>query len=152
MSDLPRDELTARLAAALGRIARRTRPTHGELSVGHFSTLATIVRFGPQRPSDLARAERTSAPTMTRIVSVLESRHLVERHQTPDDARSVTIEITAEGRRVLDQARVEQCALVAELLEVLDADQLELVAAAVEALEVVAAAAVGRTMAPTRAG
>jgi len=152
MSGLPNDEIAARLAAVVGQIARRTRPTHGELSVGHFSTLATIVRFGPQRPSDLARAERISAPTVTRIVSVLESRHLVERHQTPDDARSVTIAITAEGRRLLDQARAEQSAIVGELLEVLDAGRLDRVAAAVEALEAVAAAAVGGTLAPTRAG
>ena len=45
------------------------RPVRGELSLGHFSTLATLERHGPQRIGDLARAERTSAPVMTRIVA-----------------------------------------------------------------------------------
>ena len=133
--DRLRQEVASRLGAVVGRIARRTRPSRGEVSVGHFSTLATLARRGPQRPSDLARAERVAAPTMTRIISVLESRHLVERHQTPTDARSVTVAITPEGRRLLDEARAERSTSVAELLEVLDDDQLARVAAVLDVLD-----------------
>jgi DNA-binding MarR family transcriptional regulator len=143
MSEASRDEVAGRLATALVRVARRIRPTHGELSAGHFSTLATIARFGPQRPSDLARCERVSAPTMTRIVCVLEARGLVARHQTPEDARSVTVKITGEGTHLLVQARAEQTSAVGRLLEVLDDDQIGRVAAALDALEAVARQASG---------
>lgn len=139
--DSLRHDVASRLGAAVGRIARLTRPSRGELSAGHFSTLATIVRHGPQRPSDLARAERVAASTMTRIISVLERRHLVERRQTPTDARSVTVAITPEGRRLLDEARTDRSTSVAELLQVLDDGQLARVAEALELLELVAAEA-----------
>jgi DNA-binding MarR family transcriptional regulator len=138
MSTPSREEVAERLAVVIGRVARRIRPAHGELSAGHFSTLATIARFGPQRPSDLARIERMSAPTMTRIVCVLETRGLVARQPTPEDARSVTIEITPEGARLLGQARADQATAVGRLLEALDDDQLERVAVALDALESVA--------------
>jgi DNA-binding MarR family transcriptional regulator len=138
MSELSREEVAGRLAVVIGRVGRRIRPAHGELSAGHFSTLATIARFGPQRPSDLARVERVSAPTMTRIVCVLEGRGLVAREQTPEDARSVTIEITPEGARLLGQARADHTAAVGRLLESLDDDELDRVAAALDALETVA--------------
>ena len=145
MSAPTHEEVAGRLAAVVARVGRRIRPTHGELSAGHFSTLATIARFGPQRPSDLARVERVSAPTMTRIVGVLEARDLVTRRQTPEDARSVTIEITLEGTRLLGQARTERTAALGELLDVLDDDELDRLAAALGALEAVARAASGVT-------
>jgi DNA-binding MarR family transcriptional regulator len=143
MSEPSREEVAARLAAVVGHVARRVRPAHGELSAGHFSTLATIARFGPQRPSDLARHERVSAPTMTRIVSALEARGLASRRQAPDDARSVLIELTPEGARLLSHARTERTTAVERLLDVLDDDGIATVVVALGALEAVAHKAVG---------
>lgn len=147
--DRLRQEVASRLGAAVARIAHHTRPSRGELSVGHFSTLATIARRGPQRPSDLARAERVAAPTMTRIIAVLESRHLVERHQTPTDARSVTVAITPEGRRLLDEARAERSTSVTELLRVLDDGQLAQVAAVLDVLDLMTTDGWERDVVPT---
>jgi DNA-binding MarR family transcriptional regulator len=137
------DDVATRLATAVSLVSRRIRPAYGELAFGHLSTLATLERFGPQRPTDLARTERVTAPTMTRIVTVLEGRGLVERAQSADDARSVTVSITAEGTRLLADARAGQAATVAELLTALDDEQVGLVVAALDALEAVAREAVG---------
>lgn len=135
---LTHDEVATRLAPAIVRITRRIRPVNGELSVGHFSTLASIERSGPQRPSDLARLERVSPPTMTRILAALEERGLLERHQSVDDARSVIVAITAQGVRLVAQARAEQVRAVAVLLQELDDAQVRRVAAALESLETLA--------------
>jgi DNA-binding MarR family transcriptional regulator len=134
-------DAAARLAAVVGRVARRIRPTHGDLSAGHFSTLATIERLGPQRPSDLARVERMGAPAMTRIVALLESRGLLERSPAPDDARSVLLHLTADGHRVVGDVRAERAGLVRDLLSGLDEGELQAVADALAALEKVAGAA-----------
>jgi DNA-binding MarR family transcriptional regulator len=138
------DALAARLAPSIVRVTRRIRPSRGDLSAGHFSTLATIQRLGPRKPGELARVERVSAPTMTRIVTALEDRGLVERRQCADDARSVTVAITDEGERLLQAARADQAAALAELLPALDDDQRATLVAALPALEAVAAQALAR--------
>ncbi|MBN9103823.1 MAG: MarR family transcriptional regulator [Propionibacteriaceae bacterium] len=135
-----RDAVARRLTPAVLRIGRRIRPASGELSAGHFSTLATLHRHGPQRPSDLARTERFAPPAVARVVGALEDRGLVTRRPSPDDARSSLVEITAEGVRLLTAIRREQAAAVAGLLARLDADELELVIAALEPLERIALA------------
>lgn len=137
-------DVAASLAIVVGRIARRIRPTHGDLSAGHFSTLATIERLGPQRPSDLARIERTGAPAMTRIVALLESRGLLERSPAPDDARSVLLHLTADGERVVCEVRTERAGIVRELIADLGEDELRAVADALAPLERVAKAATER--------
>ncbi|MGC5166929.1 MarR family winged helix-turn-helix transcriptional regulator [Luteimicrobium sp. DT211] len=136
--------VAARLAVVVGRIARRIRPTHGDLSAGHFSTLATIERLGPQRPSDLARVERVGAPAMTRMVALLESRGLLERSPAPDDARSVLLHLTDAGLEVVEEVRTERAGIVAELIAGLDADQLRAVTDALDPLEQVARTATQR--------
>jgi DNA-binding MarR family transcriptional regulator len=133
-----RDAVARRLTPAVLRIGRRIRPTSGELSAGHFSTLATLHRHGPQRPSDLARTERFAPPAVARVVGALEDRGLVTRRPSPDDARSSLVEITEEGVRLLTVIRCEQAAVVAQLLERLDDDALSLLTAALEPLERIA--------------
>jgi DNA-binding MarR family transcriptional regulator len=134
-------DVAARLAVVVGRVARRIRPTHGDLSAGHFSTLATIERLGPQRPSDLARIERMGAPAMTRIVALLESRGLLERSPAPDDARSVLLHLTDAGHQVVQDVRTERASIVGELIAGLDEDELRAVDAALGPLLEVARAA-----------
>jgi DNA-binding MarR family transcriptional regulator len=128
--DLPR-----RLSAALGLLARRLRPVRGELAMGHFSTLAWLDRHGPQRVGDLARAERVSAPVMTRIVTTLADRGLVVRSRTCEDARGVLIEVTPDGLAMVAEARAERTAAAAALLGRLDHAERVALAGALEALE-----------------
>ncbi len=137
-SEDARAAVARRLTPVVLRIGRRIRPTSGELSAGHFSTLATLHRYGPQRPSDLARAERFAPPAVARVVGALEERGLVTRRPSPDDARSSLVEITAEGVRLLTAVRQEQAADVARMLEALDPDDLAAVARALDPLERVA--------------
>jgi DNA-binding MarR family transcriptional regulator len=137
-------DVAGRLAVVVGRVARRIRPTHGDLSAGHFSTLASVERLEPLRPSDLARIERVGAPAMTRIVALLESRGLLERSASPDDARSVLLHLTEDGRQVVQDVRTERAGIVGELIADLDADELRAVADALAPLERVARTATER--------
>jgi DNA-binding MarR family transcriptional regulator len=147
-ADAARTAVAMRLTPALLRIGRRVRPASGELAVGHFSTLTTLYRYGPQRPSDLARIERFAPPAVTRIVGALEDRGLVVRRPSPDDARSTLVEITEEGRRLLVATRTEQAHGIAALLTVLDDDELATLTGALDALEKVAREASSVLVAP----
>lgn len=145
-----RTAIAARLTPVLMRVARRLRPASGELAVGHFSVLATLDRFGPQRPSDIARIERFTQPAVTRVVGALEERGLVVRRPSPGDARSNLVEVTEDGSALLQATRSEQAQTVAGLLAVLDDDQLRLLATALGPLEAVAhEASLGTCPAPS---
>lgn len=136
MTDHPdRAEVAARLALAAGRLNRRIRPTGGDITTGQLSALATISRFAPIRPGDLARAEKVAAPTITRILADLESRGFTSRTADPDDGRSFFIEITEQGAAEVQNARSARAQRVLEVFEELDDDEYASVAAAIEALE-----------------
>lgn len=143
-----RTDVASRLAVAVGRINRRIRPAADGLSHGLLSALATIVRKGPLRPSDLARLEIVAAPSATRAIAELESRGLVARQPDPADGRSFFIESTDAGVEAVQRARSQRAVLVAELLAGVSADDVAKLAAALDALEAAAAAPAGIRPAP----
>ncbi|WP_314147066.1 MarR family transcriptional regulator [uncultured Leifsonia sp.] len=129
------NDVPGRLALAVGRLNRRIRSATGGLSHGQLSALSTIVRRGPLRPSEIAAIEVVAAPTITRVVSDLETRGLVQRTPDPDDRRSFFVSGTDEGIELLLAARSDRARAVAAILDELDADQVEALRAALPALE-----------------
>ncbi|MFZ7086907.1 MarR family transcriptional regulator [Curtobacterium sp. RRHDQ10] len=133
-----REVVAARLAVAVGRINRRARNSSEELSYGLVSALASIVRLGPIRPGDLARAEVITKPTTTRVLGELESRGFVQRADDPTDGRAFVVRATPAGVRAVSSARAERAGLVTELLADLDDEDIAAIAGALGALERVA--------------
>jgi DNA-binding MarR family transcriptional regulator len=126
----------ARLRTALLRLSRRLRRHEvADLTPTQLSALATVSRDGPLRLGDLAAAERIAPSTLTRLVSALEERGLVERSPVRGDARAWLISVTELGTVMLDRVRQETTSLLAENLLTLPADQLTALAAALPALE-----------------
>jgi DNA-binding MarR family transcriptional regulator len=68
-----------------------------DLSWTAASTLATVVRTGPRRVTDLAVLEAVAQPSMTALVRRLESAGLVERRPDPADQRVVLVAATPKG-------------------------------------------------------
>ncbi|MGD8195525.1 MarR family winged helix-turn-helix transcriptional regulator [Herbiconiux sp. P18] len=132
-----RAEIAARLALAVGRLNRRIRPA-GDLTPGQVSALSIVVRNGPIRPGDLARAERVAAPTITRLLAELESRGLTSRSADPDDGRSFFVSATGAGAEAILRARRLRAERVLALFDELDEAQIEHLGAALDALELVA--------------
>jgi DNA-binding MarR family transcriptional regulator len=112
------DELASRLHSAvlhlLRRLAREDRAT-GE-SPARLSALSVLVFSGPRPIGKLARDERVSAPTMTRVVAGLEADGLVARTADPDDRRTQRIAATARGREILVAGRARRVAALEALL------------------------------------
>ena len=85
MNDERRDlDLASRLAFVVGAITRRLRSHGTALTPAALSALASIARAGSIRPGDLARAEGTGAPGVTRLLTELEQRGYVAREADPE--------------------------------------------------------------------
>ena len=72
--------------------------------------LIEIADAPPLRLNDLATRIGTSAPTASRAVDVLDELGLVARTPDPDDRRAVRIELTAAGRRLVDERKARASA------------------------------------------
>jgi DNA-binding MarR family transcriptional regulator len=67
------------------------------------TVLADVGRLGPVRPSDLADQLRLDLSTVSRHVSALVDKGLLERCVHPDDARAQQLTLTEAGRRTLTE-------------------------------------------------
>ncbi|AWW41046.1 MarR family transcriptional regulator [Streptomyces sp. AS58] len=111
------------LIIAVEHIVRYVRQNSraGELSTAASSALGRLSREGPQRLTDLARAEGVSQPNMTQLVTRMERADLVRRVADATDGRSVLVEATETGLDVFHRRRAERAdalqLLVAELTE-----------------------------------
>jgi DNA-binding MarR family transcriptional regulator len=129
-------ELAARMRLAIGRLHRRiSRRAVGGLTPSQLSVLATVEQHGPLRLGDLAVREVITPPTVTRLVASLQERDLVERVTDPVDGRAALIEVSQEGRALLEEIRRERTAFIAQRLAQLDPQSRDQVAAAAEILE-----------------
>jgi DNA-binding MarR family transcriptional regulator len=119
------------LATRLLRLARSGHAKQG-LSSAQYSALAVLHERGALSLVELARAERVSHPTMSRVVAGLVRLGAAERQDDPADRRSRRVALTAEGRTLYAKTCANRVALTAAILSQLSKE------ARAEVLEVVA--------------
>ena len=87
----------------LNEVQRRRAPV-ARLSASGFQALAVIEGAGESLPSNVI-ADRllVSTASMTSLLDTLERRGFAARRPHPDDRRKILVEITDDGRRVVDQ-------------------------------------------------
>ncbi|MFN3945359.1 MAG: MarR family winged helix-turn-helix transcriptional regulator [Allosphingosinicella sp.] len=133
-------ELATRLHSASIRLLRglRREDAAAGLSAPRLSALSVVVFAGPLSLAELAAAEQVKPPTMSRIVDALEAAGLVVRGAKPGDRRSIRIEATMEGRRVLEEGRARRVRALLERLEALSEEEQAALARGVALLERIA--------------
>ncbi|MPZ63342.1 MAG: MarR family transcriptional regulator [Propionibacteriales bacterium] len=100
---------------ALREVYRRHR-----IDAGEYDVLAALRRNGPPHrltPTELYRGVLVNSATMTERIDRLERRQLVRRTRSDRDRRSVSVELTTAGRKLIDQAAADLLATQAQLLE-----------------------------------
>ncbi len=127
------------LIARLGRHLRQTRAGAG-LSPTQYQVLASIVRLGPVRLSDLAVEEGLNPTMLSRIASKLESAGLVVRAPDVDDGRVARLSASSDGRLLVKRVRGERTDALSRVLDQLDSDQRRRLTEALPVLESVAEA------------
>ena len=105
------------------------------ISPGRLSALSVLVFAGPMRLTDLARAEHVKPPTMTRIVAALETDRLAQRTSDSTDGRSMQIQATARGTRLMREGRRRRIVKLAEALSVMSEDELAVLRRAAAIIE-----------------
>lgn len=137
MSAERRTALAGRLHSVAVRLLRSVRGADraAGLTPARLSTLSVLVFGGARTLGELAEAEQVTAPTMSRLAAALEEEGLLRREPHPEDGRSVVLEATAEGRRLMEEGRDRRVARMADLLRRLGPRELEAADAACEALE-----------------
>src|SRR6188472_2274973 len=123
-------QVTARLSRIGPLLARRQDEVFGRfgLSRGEVGLLSALRVAGPPyrlSPTRLAKGLMLSSAGATSRIDRLERRGFVRRLADPDDRRGVIIELTDEGREVVDEAVAAIAISDRQLLDRLDPQDVE---------------------------
>ncbi len=94
-----------KLARAFNSVSARLAPTlaGSGLTEGQFGVLETLLHLGPLHQCDLARKHLQSGGNITMIVDNLEKAALVRRERSATDRRYVRVNLTPEGRDLIER-------------------------------------------------
>jgi DNA-binding MarR family transcriptional regulator len=109
----------------------RTPATRSGITPTRLAALSALTRYpNGVRQGDLAELMNISAPSMTRLVEILEEAGWVERRRDPNDQRCLLLVLTLVGRNTIDTLRDEAATqLSAELADLTSDERAALVAA-----------------------
>jgi len=126
-----------RMHSASIHLVRRVREVDGAMGItpARASALSVLVFGGPLTLTELARAERVTAATMSKLVSAMEAEGLVRRERDPDDARAVRLQPTPRARRILERGRTRRTEYLDSLFAGLSDREREIVRQAAEIVD-----------------
>lgn len=137
MPDEKQLEVADRLHSAAIHLLRNAARTDTQSGQGpaRLSALSVLVFGGAKTLGQLAAAERVKPPTMSRIVAGLKQSGLAKVQNDGQDARKITITVTAKGERLLQEARKRRIQVLAENLKKLSEADLKTLGKASDLIE-----------------
>jgi DNA-binding MarR family transcriptional regulator len=131
-----RYEVAGRLHSTAIHLLRRLRLEDKRSGIGpaRLSALSVLVFGGPCSLKQLAAAEQVTPATMSRVVTGLVRKKLVQRETSADDARQIVLTPTAKGRQVMQEGRERRVRLLESLLIRLSEAEISRISAAVTAI------------------
>ena len=91
-----------------------------DLNLQAWRVLVALDEHDGQRVTDLSGVSLTEISTLSRLLDNMEERGLVEKRRARPNARSVTVHISATGRRVVEETIPEALRYQDTLLEDID--------------------------------
>jgi DNA-binding MarR family transcriptional regulator len=129
----------SRVRLAVLRLSRRLRQNAAAgLTPSQLSLLSTLERRGPMTLGDLAAYEGVQPPSVSRMTDTLEKDGLLKRVESPQDRRAVMAQLTAKGRKALDDVRRRRDAWLARRLALISPEDRARLEAALPLLEALA--------------
>lgn len=115
------------VAAAIERKWANEWNSHNNLGLSktHILLLDLLDSKGPLRPSDLAETLHVTTGGVTVLTSKLLKAEYIKKTQNQSDRRASQLEITAEGKKLLEEAYEHIEALVNRMFGMLTADELK---------------------------
>lgn len=129
--------LAGELRTEVGRLAYhlRTPATRSGITPTRLAALAALTRYpNGVRQGDLAERMNMAAPSMTRLVEILEEAGWVERRRDPTDQRCLLLVLSPRGHTTVGMLRDEAATQLGEELAELSDEERAALAAAVPVL------------------
>ena len=122
------------------RLSRRLRAQRAVDTVtdSQLAVLAALLYGGLRTLGELAESERITAPSMNRTVNCLEEAGYVTRTPDAEDRRRVLIELTDNGRRLMEETQRRRDAWLEDALGELSEGERTALMAAVPVMRKVA--------------
>jgi DNA-binding MarR family transcriptional regulator len=89
----------------------------GEVTLPQYRALVILATQGPQRVIALAERLDVNSSTASRMVDRLVRKKLVHRRRDESDRRAMTIDLTPEGRQLVDEATRRRRNEIARILD-----------------------------------
>jgi DNA-binding MarR family transcriptional regulator len=104
--DLADAVLTA--SRVLVAVAARSLAAEVSVSLPQYRALVVLASRGSQRPVDLAQALSVDPSTATRMCDRLEGKALITRRRDERDRRTVVLDLSATGRKLVDRVTLRR--------------------------------------------
>jgi MarR family 2-MHQ and catechol resistance regulon transcriptional repressor len=112
------------------------------LTISQFGVLEALYFLGPLQPGQIAQKILKSGGNITMVINNLHKRGLVTRQRREDDRRCIDIDLTAEGRALIEAIFPGHVAGVVDTMNVLTAEEQKQMAALCRKLGLAAHSAV----------
>jgi DNA-binding MarR family transcriptional regulator len=109
--DTPNEQIEQQITVLLRRVQRiHLSTTTGDVNLERsaYGIMCKLADEGPQRLGALATAFGLDPSTITRQVQALEEIGLADRKTDPTDRRASILDLTEEGRQILDTTRTRR--------------------------------------------
>lgn len=116
--DLADAVLTA--SRVLVAVAARSLAEEESVSLPQYRALVVLASRGPQRPVDLAQALSVDPSTATRMCDRLEGKSLITRRRDEADRRTVVLELSSAGQRLVDRVTRRRRKEIGQILSAVD--------------------------------
>ena len=111
-------------------VAARSLAAEEAVSLPQYRALVVLASRGPQRPVDLAQALGVDPSTTTRMCDRLAAKRLITRRRDVDDRRVVVLDLSADGRRLVERVTGRRREEIGRILDAVDpAERVNLVRA-----------------------
>ena len=132
--NLSQTETAELLHSAAIRLLRMVRVEDAQAGIGpaQLSALSVLVFGGAKTVSELATIEQVRPPTMSRIVDGLVKKKLVQRVEDEADRRTVRVNATAKGEKLMQAGKARRVKALATRFAVLSAGDLKTLHAAAQ--------------------
>lgn len=114
-----------KLMRAADSLSNALTPTMKEvgLTPSQFGVLEALMHLGPMCQREIGRKLLTSGGNVTMVVDNLEKRTLVRRERGEQDRRYITVHLTPEGRRLIEETFPRHVACMVRRMQVLTLDE-----------------------------
>ena len=95
------------------------------LTVSQFGALEALFHVGPLSQAEIAKKVLKSTGNITMVIDNLEKRGLVKRERQKDDRRYYIVQLTDEGRKLIEGVFPRHAAKIREEMSVLSSTEQE---------------------------